>query len=258
MINQKPNTPEKVCPQDKVIIRKAGMQTTIESLEKEMTQVPPDQITANVSEVEDKFGPELSSLQNHIKNLTPFECNNIEILKVAFVKLFSSSWDIGSLNSLIKTLHYWDKTIKPFRGSWNCPLFMVRDKYGDEERNYYKVFRKTNLVEKFPYAYEFHNSHVLLNEWIQAEISQSSQLSGLAEKEEGGGGGRFHLLLDYLQAHTYLSKETDTSWFPKEVAEIVQVRARKFQTIDLIYVPPTTFVWGIDSEEMFVKYEFAT
>lgn len=234
------------------------MQITIESLEKEMARIPLDQITVNVSEVEDKFESELCSLQTHLEKLTPFECDNIEILKVAIFKLFSPFWSKSNVDNVVKTLHYWDKVIKPFRGSWNCPLFTVRDKYGDEERIYYKVFRKTNLSTESPYEYEFHNSHVPLNKWIQAEISQSSGLSGLKKKEEGGCGGRFHLLLDYLQAHIYLSREAETTWLPKEAAEIVQVRARKFQTIDLIYVPPTTFVWGIDSEEMFVKYESVT
>lgn len=235
------------------------MQIMIESLEKEMSQIPPDQITVNVSEVEDKFGPELLSLQNHIQNLTPFECDNLEILQAAFFKCFFTRWDRKILDFIVKTIHDWNKFIKPLRGSWNCPVFMVRDRYGDEERIYYKVLRKTNNIAKeLSYAYEFHNSYVPLNTWIQAEISQSSGLYGLKKKEEGGCGGRFHLLLDYLQAQSYLSKRIDTSWLTKDVAEIVQVRARKFQTIDLIYVPPTTFVWGIDSEEMFVKYESVT
>jgi hypothetical protein len=133
----------------------------------------------------------------------------------------------------------------------------VSDVYGDEERTYYKVLRKTNNISKeLVYQYEFHKDFVPINKWIQAEISSSDGLCGLKPKNEGGCGGRFHLLLDYLQAQTYLSKRTDNEWFPKEVAEIVPVRAKKFSTIDLIYVPPTTFVWGIDSEEMYVKYEY--
>lgn len=250
---------ERGWPQNKVIIRSNGMQTTIESLEKEMSQIPLDQITVNVSEVEDKFGPELRSLQNHIQNLTPFECDNLEILQAAFFKCFFTRWDRKILDSLVKTIHDWNKFIKPLRGSWNCPVFSVKDKYGDEERTYYKVLRKTNnIVTKLSYQYEFHREFVPINEWIQAEVSSSAGLYGLKKKEEGGTGGRFHLLLDYSQAYVYLSKRTDTNWFTKEVAEIVPVRARKFQTIDLIYVPPTTFVWGIDSEEMFVKYESVT
>lgn len=199
---------------------------------------------------------QINDLIQKIESLTAFECDNLDLLKNAISQFQKSKYGY-SLESITNCIDMWNRDIKPFhKGSWNCPLFMVRDVYGNTERTYYKVLRKiNNIAKKLVYQYEFHNSHVPLNEWIQAEISSSNGLYGLKKKEDGGCGGRFHLLLDYWQAQTYLSKRTD-EWLPVENTAIVPVRARKFQTIDLIYVPPTTFVWGIDSEEMFVKNEF--
>ena len=215
----------------------------------------------NPTEILKIHGEETYRLRNHIQNLTPFECDNIPALIVALMKEYSPEWK-SNLDDIVNYINSWDVDIKSkypkYKGSWNCPIQCVRDRFGNEERPYYKVLRKTNNIAKeFIYSYEFHESFVPVNEWIQAEISSSKSIGGLKKKEEGGCGGRFHLLLDYLQAQAYLSKRTDPTWFPKEIAEIVAVRARKFQSIDLIYVPPTTFVWGIDSEEMFVKYEYS-
>lgn len=213
----------------------------------------------NPAKILETHGEEVSRLRNHIQNLTPFECDNFSPLLLAIYQQYSDSWKI-KLPDILDCIGTWDAGIKSvypkYMGSWNCPIRWVRDLYKDEEHNYYKVLRKNTISQKTTYQYEFHNSLIPKNEWIQAEISSSNGLYGLKKREEGGMGGRFHLLLDYLQAQTYLSKRIDDTWFPKTIATIVPVRARKFQSIDLIYVPPTTFVWGIDSDEILVNYEY--
>lgn len=201
----------------------------------------------------------VANFRNHIRSNTPFECDDYEALLGAIFLEHRPEWRINLMQVLVSIRDCYTVIRKGnYQGSWNCPIQYVKDVYGEGEYPFYKVLRKTNSIisQKVPYAYEFHNACVPVNEWIQAEISASSGLYGLKPKTEGGCGGRFHLLLDRLQAEAYLSKRTDAQWFTPEVATIVQVNARKFQTIDLVYVPPTTFVWGIDSEEMFVKYEY--
>lgn len=256
MTNQKTNTLAKECPLDKVIIQKIGMPTTI--IYSEITDRPKI-ILENPTEVLEKYGYEVSRLCYHIQSLTPFECDNFLALLMAIKQQYSTNWRI-QLNDILDYIGMLGASIKnKYKGSWNCPIKYITDDSEYCDKSYYKVLRKTNSpIEEYSYAYEFHQSYVPLNMWIQAEISSSKNVCGLKNKDDGGSGGKFHLLLDYLQAQEYLSKRIDNTWFPKEVAEIVPVRARKFQTIDLIYVPPTTFVWGIDSEEMFVKYESVT
>lgn len=242
----------KECLQDKVIIPKIGILIMMQSLENEQSKINLKITTTNLQD-------QINDLIQKIESLTAFECDDLDLLKDAISQFQKIKYGY-SVEAVTSCIDMWNRDIKPFyKGSWNCPLFIVKDVYRDEERTYYKVLRKTNDTSTdLVYQYEFHKDFVPINKWIQAEISSSDGLSGLIPKTEGGCGGRFHLLLDYLQAKTYLSKRTDDTWFPKEIAEIVQVRARKFQTIDLIYVPPTTFVWGIDSEEMYLKYESVT
>ena len=62
------------------------------------------------------------------------------------------------------------------------------------------------------------------------------------------------MLWNKRQAEVYLSNRADvTAWFTSQEAVMVPVEPRSVETIDLVYVPPKLFVWGIDSKEMYVK-----
>ena len=196
-------------------------------------------------------------IRQHIRNLTPFECDNWDTLCSAVIEEYDTAWRtelIWIIGGFRQTL----PRIKKMKGSWNFPLRWVSDDMiGRHEA--YKVFRKRWYLNKDNYIqpqlrYEFHEAPVVSRQWLQAEISGSPGLSGLTKKEEGGTGGKFHMLWNKRQAEVYLSNRADvTDWFTSQEAVIVPVEPRSVETIDLVYVPPKLFVWGIDSKEMYVK-----
>ena len=193
---------------------------------------------------------EVEQLQEHIRTYTPFECSNWNALSEAFLNEYDPCWGISIVWTIgcVRSLQQFEK----FRGSWNVH---IKGLYDCQERTAYKVFRQpTRSTDTFQYKYEFHESDVPINKWIQSEISGSRGLSGIKKKEEGGTGGFFHMLYNQDQAAAYLNARAieNDAWFPKTEAVIKQVRGRNFQSIDLVYIPPKQFVWGIDAYEMYV------
>lgn len=188
---------------------------------------------------------EVEQLQQHIRNYTPFECSNWNVLGEAFLNEYdpiwgtSIVWTVGCIRSLQK--------FEKFRGSWNAHVKRV-DNY--QELYSYKVFRQRINTFK----YEFHDAEVPINTWIKAEVSGSTGLSGIKKKEDGGDGGYFHMLYNESQAIAYLNTRAleNDAFFPKTEAVIKKVIGRFFCSIDLVYIPPKQFVWGIDAYEMYV------
>lgn len=196
----------------------------------------------------------VQNLREHIRNLTPFECDDWDALCSAIIYEYDADtwkskliWVLGC----VRKTKQWAGT----KGSYNVPLKSLYD--DDGEREAYKVFRrfqelKNNIFMK-EYAYEYHPKWVQPNQWLQAELSGSPDLTGLTPKEQGGTGGRFHTILDKAQAVRYLNTVASNHWLPPQWAEIRPVKTRKCQTMDLVYIPPKTFVWGIDASEMYVE-----
>lgn len=199
----------------------------------------------------------IPDIVNSIYNFKPFKCDNLDDLCEALVMFFDtyspqSDEYVKTLCSKVKSL----EKIKLCSGSWNIPLFDA--KFLEKPDNtYYKVFRKSTMLSDDEcykqLSYEFHKGWVTPNEWLQAEVSQSKGLTGLKPKEEGGSGGRFHLLYDHDQAMTYLESRVDEDFLSKSEAVIATVNARNLQTLDLVYIPPNNFVWGVDAKEIYVK-----
>lgn len=198
----------------------------------------------------------VQSLKEHIRNLTPFEleCIHLDDLCLAIVEEFDqATWHtklIWVLGCLRKAPAY-----ENLSGSWNFPIKLVEN--WERERECYKVIRqhrifKNNVFSK-KYWYEFHQAPVVGNQWIKAEISGSPGLAGLTSVKDGGTGGRFHLLCNEQSASAYLGTRANDSWLTPQEAVMKKVRARKFQSLDLVYIPPKTWVWGIDSCEMYIE-----
>jgi hypothetical protein len=61
------------------------------------------------------------------------------------------------------------------------------------------------------------------------------------------------MLLDENSAATYLNTRTFSPWFTPQEAMMTKVKGRNWQTIDLVYIPPKTWVWGVDAEEMYIE-----
>lgn len=193
-------------------------------------------------------GNYVNQLRNHIRNLTPFECgcSDLDSLCSAIIEEYDSeTWrtDLVFVTSIIRLAPEYEK----FHGSWNFPIRAVEN--WEMERETYKVFRKIESDPFTLYKYEFHNSIVTPHQWLKAEISGSPGLSGINIPEQA----KFHMLYDKTQAETYLSTRTNTPWFTENEAVIKKVKGRNFKTIDLIYIPPKQWVWGIDASEMYVE-----
>jgi hypothetical protein len=144
---------------------------------------------------------------------------------------------------------------KNLRGSWNILLYHVEDYLPN---TYYKVFRIPYQLG-FPQLYgepskqieyEYHPDFMPCNQWIIAEISESPRLTGV---KGTGCPPKFHLLYNKTQAEFYLESCKDHTTFYNCTPYISKVKAQKFFTMDLIYVPPISFMWGIDAEEIYVE-----
>jgi hypothetical protein len=131
-------------------------------------------------------------------------------------------------------------------GSWNVPMWWVNPNINAHP---YKIFRKPLKHDEL--VYEFHKEAVPLNRWIEAEISSSRGLTGLETKEHA----KFHMFLDSVQAASYLDIAQHSTAYKEHEPVILPVKAKNYMTVDLIYVPPTRFVWGIDAKEIKVNYE---
>lgn len=193
------------------------------------------------------------TLVNCIKNLHPFECTDWDILCDAFIEAYDPDWMTSPIwtVSLVRGLQRFEK----MQGSWNAPVRLVYDY--QKERELYKVFRqhkelKNNVFVK-EISYEFHPAKVEGNKWLDCEISGSPSLTGMKPKEEGGTGGRFHMIVDELQANLYLMNRVNSPWFTPQEAVVKKVKGKNFQTIDLLYVPPKLFLWGVDATNMYVE-----
>lgn len=187
-----------------------------------------------------------------IRYQKPFECTDWDVLCSSIIEEYEASWGT-SLIWVLGSIRYLKKFEKDY-GSWNVPLQWVFD--CQKEKPAYKVFREHSVNTEHPLKYEFHPASVPINQWINAEVSGSPYLSGIRKKEEGGHGGKFHMLTDIQQATAYLNSRIDTTgWFTRQEAVIKEVKGRNFVTIDLVYSPPKTFVWGIDAEEMYVEHD---
>lgn len=198
----------------------------------------------------------VQSLRKCIKNLIPFEldCDHLDDLCSAIIEEYEYEGWYSKLIWILGCLRH-APAYKGLSGSWNFPLRYVND--WERERECFKIIRehrtfKNNVLAK-EYWYEFHQAPVIGNKWLEAEISGSPGLAGLKPKEQDGTGGRFHLLCNENSASAYLSTRTNTPWFTPQEAVMKKVRGRKFQTVDLVYVPPKTWVWGVDAYEMFVE-----
>lgn len=192
----------------------------------------------------------MEQIQKAIRNFEPFQCDNLDTLCSAVVEEYdadnwriSLTWTLGLIRKM--------KAFEKMHGSWNIPIRVV---WGfQEERPAFKVVRqrwdfKSNVFKK-EYAFEFHQSLIPSGQWLKAEISGSPGLTGIKDPENA----KFHLLYDKRQAEAYLGTRTHSPWFTPQEEVIKEVRGRMFQTIDLIYIPPVQWVWGIDANEMYVE-----
>ena len=195
---------------------------------------------------------DVNRIRKHIQNLTPFECDNWDSLCLAVVEEYDAEAWRSNLIWIIGCIRH-GKLVEKMQGSWNFPLRFISDSEV-KQQDAYKVFRKHWHLNSENFIvpelrYEFHETPVVSHQWLKAEISGSPGLTGL-EKH----GGRFHLLWNKEQAEAYLSTRAGaTAWFTPQEAVMVPVEGRSFDTLDLVYVPPKLFVWGIDSKEMYVK-----
>lgn len=177
----------------------------------------------------------------------PFDCDNLDELCTAITTAYSTSWSLSLvwiLGCVRKMRHHKDQV-----GSWNIPMWWVRP---DVDVNPYKVFRRPTKTSEL--VYEFHKDTVPLNKWVEAELSGSEGLTGLSSKEFA----KFHFFLNSLQAASYLDIRKDCVAYTDHEPVILPVKGKNYLTVDLIYVPPTRFVWGIDAKEMHVNYEQPT
>ena len=192
----------------------------------------------------------MEQIRKAIQNFDPFECDDFDALCSAIVEEYdadnwqiSLTWTLGLIRRM--------KAFEKMWGSWNVPIRVV---WGyQEEKPAFKVFRQHwNLdknVFKKEYRYEFHQSVVSPGAWLKASISGSPGLTGLNNPDQA----KFHLLYDKRQAEAYLGTRTDWPWFTPHEAVIKEVKGRLFQTIDLVYIPPKQWVWGIDANEMYIE-----
>jgi len=192
----------------------------------------------------------VEQIRQAIRNLDPFECSDWDALSQAIVEEYdydnwrtSLVWIIGSIRSL--------KQFEKLSGSWNVPMRVV---WGyQEEKPAFKVLRqrwdfKSNIFKK-EYAFEFHQDTVSPGKWLDAHISGSPGLTGITIPENA----KFHMLYDKRQAEAYLGTRTNTPWFTPQEAVIKEVKGKMFHTIDLVYVPPVQWVWGIDASQMYIE-----
>lgn len=191
-------------------------------------------------------------LRESIAKKLPFECGNWDVLCQAIVEEYDASWGI-SITWILCGIRYLKQFETEPGGSWNVPIKIVP--FPEQERDAYKIFRKpkkgTEGSEHGLLAHEFHPAWVPKNEWLQAEISQSKNLTGLTDPEQA----KFHMFYDKTQATSYLEKVADWKNYKQYDPLMQKVKGRNFLTIDLIYVPPKHFMWGIDAKELYVNYE---
>ncbi len=188
-----------------------------------------------------------------IEKQLPFECNNFNELCSAVTEAYDPSW-CNSLIWILGCLRH-IKQFEKCNGSWNVPLWSMNPT-SVGEIDCYKVFRKPTPLPLFPnemcdeIVYEFHPKKVHTNEWIKAELSGSQRLTGLCPKS-----AKFHMLINFDQAISYLASRKDCVAYRDYTPYISKVKARNVVTVDLVYIPPKQWVWGIDAKEMFVNYE---
>ncbi len=187
-------------------------------------------------------------LHEKILNQKPFECDDIDILCKEITDIYDETW----CNSLEVTIEH-IKCLKNFKheiGSWNVPLKWVDDPC--VPRFAYKIFRKPLIEFNDPnkkYAFEFHQSWVPTNQWLTATVSGSNGLTGIEHQDYA----KFHLLCDEEQAITYYISRIKEYSDPCYDPCICRVAAVNFFTVDLIYVPPKQFMWGIDARNIYMS-----
>ncbi len=183
-------------------------------------------------------------IRHCIKNHLPFSCNNFNDLCTALSLEYGTN---GVWVNQLSTVLYQAKSFerhKNVSGSFNINLkWWPGFGQSNSEVTTYKVFKKSNDNN---FRFEFHDSQVPTNQWLQSDVSGSAGLSGLKYKVES----HFHTLMDNVQATNYCNFS-----HLKNDAFIKRVKIRKCKYIDLIYVPPNQFVWGVDAYEMFVDNE---
>ena len=190
------------------------------------------------------------NLNEAIRNLDPFECSDWSALCSAVIEEYDYDTWRTSLTWVLGTI--WQvKQFEKMHGSWNVPIRAVPNY--QEEKSAFKVLRCHRELENNhfvkQYAFEFHASYVPKNQWIKAEISGSPGLTGIKNPENA----KFHMLYDERQAVAYLGTRTHSPWFQPQEAVIHKVIGREWQTIDLVYIPPKQWVWGVDANEMYVE-----
>jgi len=205
----------------------------------------------------------MPNIQENIVKTQPFECDDWDELCSAIIDVYDICWGI----SLVWTLGCirWLKGVENGVGSWNIPMWKVATD-PHKEIEVYKVFIAPELpvygstiLPQKEIFYEFHQEKVLTNKWLKAELSGSAGLTGLENPDHA----RFHMLIDKNQAEFYLDSRIETQSKVERYRELYKdcypfvhpVKARNFTTVDLIYVPPISFMWGIDAKEMYVHYE---
>ena len=183
--------------------------------------------------------------KDDILKLRPFDCSNWDELCNAVIDAYSPEWN-NSLVWILGGIRYL-KAFEKHSGSWNVPFWFVSS---NTDVELYKLFRKPKIQSEHPLVYEFHPAPVVTNKWMEAAISGSARLTGLSE-----GHAKFHMLANETQAQFYLDGRKNCTAFSDHEPYVCKVKARNLMCVDLIYVPPTRFVWGVDAKEMFVTYE---
>lgn len=185
----------------------------------------------------------MPATKENILKMQSFDCNNWDELCCSIVDSYSPEWNISIIEILSNI-----RSIKKFEtksGSYNVPMWHVNP---NQELECYKIFRKPMGQPEDTLVYEFHPGQVFTNYWMKAEISGSPHLTGLTSPDQA----KFHMLMGESQVHAYLNSRKNCVLFSDHTPYICKVKARNFTTVDLIYVPPTTFVWGIDAKEIYV------
>lgn len=181
-----------------------------------------------------------------INTRQPFECDDWDALCSAIINAWQPSWGI-SLIWILSSIRYLKQFEKLPGGSWNVPLIWLPT--NTTEQNFYKIFRKPKDPSIEGIEFEFHPCVVQTDQWLKAEISQSKYLTGFTKPEHA----KFHMFYDEVQAKEYLSRNANWANYQEHTPMIMKVTARNLYTIDLIYIPPNHFMWGMDAKEMFVK-----
>jgi len=184
--------------------------------------------------------------KDDILEMRPFDCDNFDELCSTIIETYTPGWN-NSLVWILGGIRYMEK-FKQQKGSWNVPLWNIEP---NKEIELFKVFRKPKVQSEHPLVYEFHPYHVVTNQWMTAELSGSERLTGLTSPE----AAKFHLLASEQQAYAYLDGRQNCVAFSDHDPYVCKVKARNLICVDLIYVPPNRWVWGVDAKEMFVTYE---